>query len=59
MTSTSNQPVAPGQYFTYQTVWYNLPTSYPATYKITITEVNGVLDSVTSNNVATITVNQP
>jgi hypothetical protein len=59
MTSTSNQSVAPGQSFTYQTVWYNLPTSYPATYKITLTEVNGVLDSVTSNNVSTITVNQP
>jgi hypothetical protein len=59
MTSTSNQYISPGQSFTYQTSWFNLPTSYPGTYKITITEVNGVLDSITSNNVSTITVNQP
>lgn len=57
MTSTSNQQLVPGQSITLQTTWYNLPSAYPATYKITITEVNGSQDTVASNNVSTITVN--
>lgn len=57
MTTSSNQTFAPGQSLTYQTNWFNPPASYPGTYKITITEVNGVQDSVSTNNVSTITVN--
>jgi len=48
----------PGQSATSETVWSSNPPSYPATYKITITEVNGVVDSIATNNVSTIQVNQ-
>ncbi len=48
----------PGQSTTVETPWSNLPPSYPGTYKIVITEVNGVVDSVSTNNVSTIQVNQ-
>jgi hypothetical protein len=49
----------PGQSTTTETVWQSLPPSYPGTYKVTITEVNGRVDSIATNNVSTIQVNQP
>lgn len=55
----SNLNMQPGQSTTTETVWQSIPPSYPGTYKVTITEVNGVVDSIGTNNVSTIQVNQP
>jgi hypothetical protein len=55
----SNLNMQPGQSTTTDTVWHSIPPSYPGTYRITITEVNGVVDSIGTNNVSTIQVNQP
>lgn len=55
----SNLNMQPGQSTTTETVWQSLPPSYPGTYKVTITEVNGRVDSIATNNVSTIQVNQP
>jgi hypothetical protein len=54
----NNVNMQPGQSVTNETVWYPQPPSYPGTYRVTITEVNGVVDSVSTNNVSTIQVNQ-
>lgn len=56
--TVNNVNMQPGQSATVETVWYSQPSSYPGTYKVTITEVNGVVDSVSTNNVSTIQVNQ-
>jgi len=56
--TVTNVNMQPGQSTTIETPWSNLPPSYPGTYKIVITEVNGVVDSVSTNNVSTIQVNQ-
>lgn len=56
--TVSNVNMQPGQSTTVETPWSNLPPSYPGTFKIVITEVNGVVDSVSTNNVSTIQVNQ-
>lgn len=53
----NNVNMQPGQSTTVETPWSNLPPSYPGTYKVVITEVNGVVDSVSTNNVSTIQVN--
>jgi hypothetical protein len=55
----NNLNMQPGQSTTTDTAWNSIPPSYPGTYKITITEVNGVVDSIATNNVSTIQVNQP
>lgn len=57
-TLVSNINMQPGQTTTTETLWPNIAPSYPATYRVTITEVNGVVDSVSTNNVSTIQVNQ-
>jgi hypothetical protein len=56
--TVNNVNIQPGQSTTVETPWSNLPPSYPGTYRVTITEVNGVVDSITANNVSTIQVNQ-
>lgn len=55
----SNLNMQPGQSTTTEMVWNSIPPSYPGTFKVTITEVNGVVDSIATNNVSTIQVNQP
>lgn len=55
--NVTNVNMQPGQSTTVETSWSNLPPSYPGTFKIVITEVNGVVDSVSTNNVSTIQVN--
>jgi hypothetical protein len=55
--TVNNVNIQPGQSTTVETPWSNLPPSYPGTYRVTITEVNGVVDSITANNVSTIQVN--
>lgn len=57
-TKIQNLNMQPGQSTTTQTVWNSLPPSYPGTYRLTITEVNNRVDSVSTNNVSTIQVNQ-
>lgn len=54
----NNVNMQPGQSTTVETPWSNLPPSYPGTYRVTITQVNGVVDSISTNNVSTIQVNQ-
>jgi hypothetical protein len=56
--TVNNVNIQPGQSTTVETPWSNLPPSYPGTYKVTITEVNGVVDSIATNNSSTIQVNQ-
>ena len=56
--TVSNVNMQPGQSTTVETPWSNLPPSYPGTFRVTITQVNGVVDSVSTNNVSTIQVNQ-
>lgn len=55
----NNINMQPGQTVTTETVWNPVPPSYPGTYRITITGVNGIVDSIATNNVSTIQVNQP
>jgi hypothetical protein len=55
----NNVNMQPGQSTTNESVWYPEPPSYPGTYRVTITQVNGVVDSVSTNNVSTIQVNAP
>jgi hypothetical protein len=55
--TVNNVNMQPGQSTTVETPWSNLPPSYPGTYRVTITEVNGIVDSITANNVSTIQVN--
>jgi hypothetical protein len=52
-----NLNMQPGQSTTTQTTWNAAPPSYPGTYRLTITEVNNRVDSVSTNNVSTIQVN--
>lgn len=54
----NNVNIQPGQSTTVETPWSNLPPSYPGTYRVTITQVNGIVDSISTNNVSTIQVNQ-
>lgn len=54
----NNINMQPGQSVTTETSWSNLPPSYPGTYKVTITGVNGIVDSIATNNSSTIQVNQ-
>ena len=59
--NTWNRPdiIKPGRYTSGGTVWYlNQMGTLPATWKIEVTQVNGMPDINPANNVATIVVNK-